>query len=367
MAADLATHPHTRLTVQLCGDAHVQNLGCFAAPDGSVVFDINDFDETIPGPWEWDVKRMAASIVLAGIESGHGGNSCAASAEAFLAAYCASIEKLADLPILVAARHQIRRARKVQVISAALQQAERATPPDLLKKYTEAGTRGEPRFKTINPILWRLKGTQRREVLEALRPYRESLGPEPLHLFDLFRPLDVAFKIVGTGSVGLRDFVVLMEGNGSRDPMFLQIKQEAASAYARYLTDVDFSHQGRRVVDGQRKLQAVSDLLLGWTRIGDHDFLVRQLNDHKSGIDLSRLRGEGLRSLAEIAGELIARGHARSGDALAIKGYIGSCSKVLKSLLKYALSYAELTQADFELFARAIKEGRIKVDGSKNG
>lgn len=361
MAADLGSQPHTGLTVQLCGDAHVQNFGSFETPDGRLVFDINDFDETIPGPWEWDVKRMAASIVLAGLESNHRRSGCTDAAETFVDNYCRSIEELAEQPVLIAARHQIHRMQKAQAISAALRQAARATPADLLKKYTERTSNGHVRFKKIDTVLWRLHGAFRRDVIETLPLYRESLPPERLHLFDFFRPVDVAFKIVGTGSVGLRDHIVLMEGNGSRDPLFLQLKQEVASAYAPYLKHKTYQNQGYRVAEGQRKIQPLSDLLLGWTRIGEHDYLVRQLNDHKVGLDLAQLRGDGLSSLAEITGELLARGHARSGDALAIKAYIGSCPKVVSAIVKYATKYAELTEADFDTFEKAIKDQRLKI------
>ncbi len=361
MAADLACEPRTDLIVQLCGDAHVQNLGSFEGPDGRLLFDINDFDETIPGPWEWDVKRMAASIVLAGFESGHRRAACAAAVEAFAACYCQSLEMLAEQPILVAARHQIHRVKKVQPVSGALQQAARACPSDLLRKYTDNGPRGQLHLKKVEHALWRLQGKQKQEVLDALPLYRDSLPPERLHLFDFFHPVDVGFKVVGTGSVGLRDYVVLMEGNGANDPLFLQIKQEVRSAYAPYLKHTHYAHQGQRVADGQRKVQPLSDLLLGWTRIGEHDYLVRQLNDHKGKVDLNQLRGEGLSSLGVVAGELLARGHARSGDALTIKGYIGSCDKVLKALVNYGLDYAALTQADFELFQKAIRQGSIKA------
>ncbi|MGA8030556.1 MAG: DUF2252 domain-containing protein [Bryobacteraceae bacterium] len=361
MAADLAAEPNTGLTVQLCGDSHVQNLGSFEGPDGRLVFDINDFDETIPGPWEWDVKRMAASIVLAGLESGHRQSACAPAVESFAGSYCTSLEQLAEQPILTAARHQIHRVKKAQAVSAALQQAARACPDDLLRKYTENGARGRAHFKKVEHVLWRLQGGGRRDTLAALPLYRQSLAPERLHLFDFFHPLDVAFKVVGTGSVGLRDYVVLMEGNGAGDPLFLQIKQEVASAYAPYLNNLRYAHQGQRVAEGQRKVQPISDLLLGWTRIGEHDYLVRQLNDHKGKVDLTQLAGEGLQSLGAVAGELLARGHARSGDALAIKGYIGNCDKVLKAIVQYGLEYAAVTQADFESFKKAMEQKRGKT------
>ncbi|MBV9268921.1 MAG: DUF2252 domain-containing protein [Acidobacteriaceae bacterium] len=360
MAADLAAGSHTALRVQLCGDAHLENLGSFEGPDGRLIFDINDFDETIEGPWEWDVKRMATSIVLAGLESGHSNGSCETAASEFAGSYCRLMEELADLPVLQAARYQIHRARKSQAVSAAIAQSQRASPVDLLKKYTEAGGNGRRHFKRIEHVLWPIRN-RRAEVLHSVESYRKSIAPERQHVFGFFRPKDVAFKIVGTGSVALRDYVVLMEGNGDADALFLQIKQEPPSAYAEYLPGSGVPHQGQRVVEGQRRIQPVSDPLLGWTRIGDEDYLVRQLNDHKGSVDLKNLRGEGLASIAEIAGELLARGHARSGDAVAIGAYMGKPESVVDSISRFATAYAKQVQSDFEAFEQAIKKGRVKV------
>ena len=360
MAADLGRLPNSGLPVQLCGDAHVQNLGSFATPDGKLVFDLNDFDEAIRGPWEWDVKRMAASIVLAGRESDHDGATCGEAAEVFTESYCRSIAEFSEMPILQVARFQIHRERRMQPVHAALQQSERARPLDLVKKFTETDGRGKLRFRDARPGFWRVRGKAAAEVLGGLGEYRESLTPERRHLFDLFRDKDVGFKVVGTGSVGLRDYVVLFEGNGARDPMFLQIKQEVASAYASYLRQASM-HEGRRVAEGQRAIQPISDLLLGWTTIGPHQYLVRQLNDHKGSIDLLMLRGEGLKSLALVAGELLARGHARSGDAVEIRGYCGSGTKMAKVLQAFGRQYADQTEADYEAFLKAIKSGKIKA------
>jgi uncharacterized protein (DUF2252 family) len=360
MAADLASEKDTGLTVQLCGDAHVQNMGCFATPDGTLVFDINDFDETIAGPWEWDVKRMAASLVLAGQAAEHKTSGCSEGVEAFADSYCATLETLAEQPLLSAARHAIRRPNKSQAVAGAFRQAERATPADLLEKYTEKDGNGRVRFKPVEHVLWRVTGAEKKAVIESLPAYEESLTPDRRHFFNFFTDCDVAFKIVGTGSVALRDYVVLME-NGKDDPLFLQIKQEVHSAYAPYLKHVHYDHQGQRVVEGQRRIQALSDLLLGWTTVGDNQYLVRQLNDHKGSVNLNALRGNGLKSLANVAGELLARGHLRSGDALAIKGYIGSVDKICQAIVKFAMRYAEVTHEDFDEFQKAIKAGRVKV------
>lgn len=361
MATDLGRLPNSGLRVQLCGDAHVQNLGSFAGPDGGLVFDLNDFDETIRGPWEWDVKRMAASIVLAGREAGHHRAGCRSAAEVFTESYCRSIGEFSRQPILEVARHQIHREARLQPIHAALRQSERARPFDLLKKLTEPDHRGQPHFRDARPGSWRIRGGKAKEVLDSLGVYRRSLAPERRHLFDLFRSVDVGFKIVGTGSVGLRDYMVLFEGNNAEDPMFLQIKQEVASAYATQLPAAVYRHQGRRVAVGQRAVQPISDLLLGWTTIGQHHYLVRQLNDRKGGIDLQNLRGAGLRSLALVAGELLARGHARSGDAREIQGYCGSGLKIARALRDFACQYADQTEADYHAFLAAIKSGKIKA------
>jgi uncharacterized protein (DUF2252 family) len=366
MAADLARLPNSGLHVQLCGDAHVQNLGSFAAPDGRLVFDINDFDETIRGPWEWDVKRMAASIVLAGRESGHDREGCEAAAMAFVAHYGATIRELSALPVLEVARHQVHRSDRVEPIHAALLQSQRGSPPDLLRKYTEPNAHGIPRFRNQPPLFRRVTGVAAREVLQSLTEYRQTLAQVRRHFFDLFHRIDVGFKVVGTGSVGLRDYVVLFEGNGPRDPMFLQIKQEVASAYAKYLSgdsaeSVADENQGRRTAQGQMAIQPMSDLLLGWTRIGPHDYLVRQLSDHKGSIDLQNLRGTGLKQLGLVAGELLARGHARSGDACRIRGYCGAGEKMAKVLAAFAMQYADQTDVDYKAFVAAVKHGRIKV------
>jgi uncharacterized protein (DUF2252 family) len=363
MAADLGRLPNSGLRVQLCGDAHVQNLGSFAAPDGKLVFDLNDFDETIRGPWEWDVKRMAASIVLAGRESGHDRAACWSAAEACAASYCRSMGAFARLPVLEIARRQVHREESVSPIHAALRQSERARPLDLLKKFTEPDRHGQPRFRDRRPLFWRIRGKAAQAVLGSLSAYRETLAPDRRHLFDLFRTVDVGFKVVGTGSVGLRDYVMLFEGNGPADPMFLQIKQEVASAYAKFLPDAAGQHQGRRAAQGQRAIQPLSDLLLGWTSIGPHEYLVRQFNDHKGRIDLQRLRGGGLRSLALVAGELLARGHARSGDACQIRGYCGTGEKMANALADFAVEYAGQTETDYRAFVAAIKSGKIKAAG----
>jgi uncharacterized protein (DUF2252 family) len=373
MAADLSVLPSTGIAVQLCGDAHVRNLGAYAAPDGRLVFDINDFDESIRGPFEWDLKRMAASLVLAGRGSGHKESSARSAVEKFVARYAAQINAFAKMPSIEVNRFQVHRMDQVAPVHQALLQAERATPQHTLEQLTEPSIShpsskerkkdGAPasarRFKEIKPTLTRVSSAQAAAVLAALGPYRQMLEPQRQHLLSLYRPVDVAFKVVGTGSVGLRDYCVYFEGNGPADPLFLQIKEEPASAYTAYLPEAQPPHHnGQRTAEGQKAMQAQSDPFLGWTHFGGRDYLVRQLNDHKGSIDLEDLAGGGLEAYGEVCGELLARGHARSGDPLILSGYIGSGDGFAEALAKFGSVYADQTEKDWNELKRSGKAGK---------
>ncbi|HEY1986981.1 MAG TPA: DUF2252 domain-containing protein [Terracidiphilus sp.] len=361
MAADLSVLPNTGIITQICGDAHVRNLGAFAAPDGRLVFDINDFDETIRGPFEWDLKRMAASLVLAGRESGHKEVVARTAVEKCIERYAAQMRMFAQMPILEVGRYPVHRLGSVVPIHDALLKAERATPCHILEMLTEPSSTkaGAPRrFREIKPTLTRVTGRQAQTVLGALGPYRTMLEPQRQHLLSQYRPIDVAFKVVGTGSVGTRDFCIYFEGNGPGDPLFLQIKEEPASAYTAYLPDAKPAHQnGQRVVEGQRAMQVQSDPFLGWTHMEGRDYLVRQLNDHKGSIAIEDLAGTGLEAFAQVCGELLARGHARSGDALMISGYVGEGDGFAEALAKFGVLYADQTERDLEQLRRSGKAG----------
>jgi uncharacterized protein (DUF2252 family) len=360
MAADLAVIPNTGIVSQLCGDAHVRNLGAFAAPDGRLVFDINDFDETIRGPFEWDLKRLATSLVLAGREAGHKETSARTAAEECMVRYSEQMRAFVEMPLLEVGRFQVHRIGSVVPVHDALLKAERATPLHTLEQLTEPASKkpGAPRrFKEQKPLLTRVTGSQAVKVLGALGPYREMLEPQRQHLLSLYRPVDVAFKVVGTGSVGLRDYCIYFEGNGPRDPLFLQIKEEAPSVYTAYLPDArPEHHNGRRTADGQRAMQLQSDPFLGWTQMEGRDYLVRQLNDHKGSIELEDLAGSGLSAFAEICGELLARGHARSGDPQTIAGYIGSGDGFAEAVAKFGSLYADQTEMDWQALRRKQKQ-----------
>jgi len=363
MAADLAGLPNTTILCQLCGDAHVRNLGAYEGGDGRLVFDINDFDETIRGPFEWDLKRLATSLVLAGREDGVKASAIEAAVLTFASQYRRLVRLFAGMPVLDLARFQVHRIGRVAPISRVLLKAERATPLHSLLALTvpvgskNPASNGPRIFREARPLLFRLRSSQAREVLDSLVRYRESLPPERQHFFSQYRPVDVAFKIVGTGSVGLRDYVIYFEGNGPADPLFLQVKEEPASAYVRYLEAAGAAeqathHQGRRVAEGQRAMQFQSDPFLGWTSIGERDYLVRQLNDHKGSIEVEDLSALGLVEYAKVCGELLARGHARSGDPCVLAGYLGNGAKFDQALASFAAAYADQTEADWKTLCK---------------
>jgi len=359
MAADLAQLPSTGIVSQLCGDAHVRNLGAYAAPDGRLVFDINDFDETIRGPFEWDLKRMAASLVLAGRAAGHKDGSAYRAAVACIERYAGQMRAFAHMTQLEVNRFQVHRLGLAKPVQEAFAKAERATPQHTLEQLTEAASTraGESRrFKESKPMLTRVTGAPAAAVLASLGPYREVLEPQRQHLLAFYRPVDVAFKVVGTGSVGLRDYCVYLEGNGPADPLFLQIKEEVASAYAPYLPDAHSpAHNGQRVAEGQRAMQIQTDPFLGWTHIGNRQYLVRQLNDHKGSIEIGDLAGTNLKAYAEVCGELLARGHGRSGDPQVISGYIGNGDAFAEAIAAFGLTYADQTVKDWEQLKRSGK------------
>ena len=387
MAYDLSRMGHTGIVSQLCGDAHVRNLGAFAAPDGRLVFDINDFDETIAGPFEWDVKRMAVSLVLAGRGANVKGASCRDAAAVFLERYRLLMAEFAQMPVLEVARYQVHRLKMVETVEGILRMAERATPLHTLVSLTEpkrqlkekdskqagkkaAGAKqmdGARVFKTIEPNLKHLTGEIAEQVIAALGPYAATLQPERRHFLAQYRPVDVAFKVVGTGSVGLRDYCVYLQGNGEGDPLFLQIKEEVESGYAPYLDNGAGrkKHQGRRVVDGERAMQVQSDPFLGWTTMDGREYLVRQLNDHKASIRVEDLKAGGLMEYAAVCGELLARGHARSGDACVLAGYLGRSARFDEAVVAFADAYADQTEADWKglvgwLKGRGANKARAK-------
>ena len=357
MAADLATLPRTELLAQICGDAHVQNLGAFEAADRRLIFDINDFDETVVGPWEWDVKRMAASLVLAGRESGNSDRRCEDAVQAFSHRYRCRMMSFSEMPFEELARFQI--FREVDPVRSVLRKAQRATPMHNLEKLTFRRG-GKHVFRQQKPCQFHLPHREASAVLASIPAYARTLLPERAHFFSQYQPEDIVFRVVGTGSVGLRDYVVLMFGGMISDPLFLQIKEEPNSAYAPYLPrSPGAAHQGQRVAEGGRAMQMQSDIFLGWTSIAGRDYVVRQLRDHKASIAADDLRGKGLVEYADMCGELLSKGHARSGDPCAIWGYLGRSPRFDKAMSKFAIGYADQASKDWEQFKRAVHRGSL--------
>ena len=364
MAADLSLHPNTGIITQLCGDAHVLNLGAYASPDGRLVFDINDFDETIRGPFEYDIKRLATSLILAGREAGVKRFARHEAVLHFVDQYRRMMHTFAAMPVLELARYQIHRLAQTDPMPAIFAQAGRSTPQKLLKSLTVPDTakpvHGAERHRTLRsepPLLERLGPKDAASVLAALGPYARTLQPERRHFLAQYSAQDVAFKVVGTGSIGLRDYVIYFEGLSrphGTDPLFLQIKEEPPSAYAPYLPEGSgHSHQGHRVMDGQRAMQLTSDPFLGYTTIESRDYLVRQLNDHKAALDIKDLTAESLLGYSDVCGELLARGHARAGDPVAMAAYLGISDRFDHAILRFARAYADKTEKDLTALKRS--------------
>jgi uncharacterized protein (DUF2252 family) len=359
MASDLATLPSTGLTAQLCGDAHVFNLGAYAAPDGQLVFDINDFDETTPGPWEWDVKRLATSLVLAGQDCGQSESRCMESVRAMVASYRQHLREFARMPFAALGRHLIARRRGADVLDRIFQDAERVTPDRTLEKLATR-VRGRFRFHDKPPDLEHVSTRTATDVAMALKGYAMTLTASRRRTFGRYRPADVAFKRVGTGSVGTRDYVVLLFGNDAKDPLFIQVKQQLPSCCAPYLPAPRprFTHHGRRVAEGQMMMQTASDPFLGYTRCGGHDYLVRQLADHKAGVEPTALKRGVLLDYARLCGEVLAKGHARTTDAATLAGYVGGSSKLDRAIAAFAVAYAEQSTRDYRHFVTSLRGGR---------
>jgi uncharacterized protein (DUF2252 family) len=361
MALDLARSPVTGVRVQMCGDAHVRNLGAYAAPDGHLVFDINDFDETMPGPWEWDVKRLAASLVLAGREAGDGDPLCADAVGALVSSYREALKEFAVMSALALARFEIRRYRRGPV-TRILEKAERATPLHSLEKLTVPSRGGLRRFPKRPPLLQPLEPDGARRVIGSLKSYRETVSDDRQLVLNAYRLVDVAFKVVGTGSVGTRDYAVLAFGDGADHPLFLQVKEEPPSSYADVLPRVARPpHEGRRVAQGQHRMQTVSDPFLGWTTCAGRPYLVRQLADHKASIGPEELKGVALTEYARVCGEVLAKAHARTGDAAILYGYCGETNRLDGAIGKFAIAYADQTESDHAAFVKAIRAGKIRA------
>lgn len=360
MAKDVGRRARTGLVVQLCGDAHVRNLGAYASPDGHLVFDLNDFDQAWPGPWEWDLKRLATSVVLAGREAGDRDALCRDAAAATVRAWREALWRFAGTPVLDLFRHPVLRYREKGPVQDALTSAARQTPKRAVAKLTGVNASGRRRLLRKPPLVLAVPPATTAKILSALRRYHETVSDDRRLVLEAFRPLDVAFKVVGTGSVGLRNWAVLCEGPGGDDPLMLQVKEAEASVWAPYHSAIGVpAHHGCRVARAQQGIQTVVDPFLGWTTVERRPFLVRQLSDHKASVDMTNLRGASLVEYGLVCGELLAKAHARTGDPSALAGYAGRTDRLDRALAAFATAYADQTEADHSSLVAAIRAGRI--------
>ncbi|HEX5609284.1 MAG TPA: DUF2252 domain-containing protein [Solirubrobacterales bacterium] len=384
MAADLARTPVSGLRVQACGDAHLANFGAFAAPDRRLVFDLNDFDESLPAPWEWDVKRMAASFEIAARESGFKRKRREAAVLRGVGAYREAMREFASQGNLEVwyARLDIEdalselEAEDPELLPRLRRGVVKAKGKDSLRaleKLTEK-VDGELRFRSEPPLL--VPGEELvpagngRDVAEALEEvlaaYRASLAPDRQHLLDGYRFSQIARKVVGVGSVGTRAWVVLLEGSGDADPLFLQAKEAQASVLEPYAGASRYRNHGRRVVEGQRLMQAASDIFLGWCPAvgleGRRDFYVRQLWDWKRSAEVERLSPRGLEIYARVCGWTLARAHARSGDRIAIGAYLGGSDSFDQAIVAFSAAYADQNERDHAALQAAIAAGDITAE-----
>ncbi|WP_217552671.1 DUF2252 domain-containing protein [Streptomyces sp. GbtcB6] len=366
MAADLAAQPHTGLTVQLCGDAHLQNFGLYASPERSLLFDLNDFDETFPGPFEWDVKRLAASVAVAARENGHGDPAARAAARAAVAAYRTAMRRLAGLGELAVWYERVdtdsltalaRSARRRRRIEDTLTRARRRTSLHALGRLTET-TGGQCRIVKDPPLLEPAGASDMASLRKTFSDYRSTLAGERRLLLDRYRFVDAARKVVGVGSVGTRCFIVLLAGRDVDDPLFLQIKEARTSVLEQHLPSGPYSHHGHRVVAGQRLLQAAGDIFLGWmTGPQGRSFYWRQLRDMKGSAEVAAMDPKGLRGYATLCGTTLARAHARSGDRIAIAAYLGGTDTFDHAITDFALAYADQTATDHATLGAAVTAG----------
>jgi uncharacterized protein (DUF2252 family) len=377
MAADLAGTPATGIRVQACGDCHLANFGVYTSPEGRAIFDINDFDETLPAPFEWDVKRLASSIVLAGRTAGLAERASAKAARTAVRAYR---EKLGDLARLDPLAAWNTRVDVLDIIQS--QDDEKLRERERLRVTQSAAAlpayqdfpklvglaRGTWRIKDNPPLIFHFEdlgeGERGLDVDAIFARYRESLPEERRVLFDRYRPVDCAFKVVGIGSVGTFCAVGLFL-TADEAPLFLQIKEAQASVLAPYAGASVYANQGQRVVVGQRIMQAASDVFLGWTgdaELGGRHFYIRQLKDRKLASIGEMMERDALRFYAELCGTTLARAHARSGDAAMISGYLGSSEAFDAAIQEFAVEYADQSERDHRLLVEAERTGRITAN-----
>jgi uncharacterized protein (DUF2252 family) len=386
MAADLSATPASGLRVQLCGDAHLSNFGAFASPERRLVFDINDFDETLPGPFEWDVKRLAASLAVAGRDNGYPAKARRKIALAAAEGYRTAMRGFAQQPFLDVwyahldiepALAEFRSEIKAKGFKAAQAQLAKAHTRDstqALRKLTTM-TGGQRRIISDPPMIVAVEeifpDVQAEAIYEQLRAvlgkYRRTLQSDRRHLLEQFTLVQMARKVVGVGSVGTRAWVLLMDAADGVEPLFLQAKEAQPSVLAGYCGRSRYSNQGERVVAGQHLMQAQSDIFLGWTRVTnpddgmDRDFYVRQLRDWKFSVPIEQMVPAGMTVYARLCGWTLARAHARSGDRIALAAYLGNSAKFDQAIADFAETYADQNERDYTALQNAVKDGKAEA------
>jgi uncharacterized protein (DUF2252 family) len=386
MAHDLAGTPRTGFVVQACGDAHLANFGLFASPERRLVFDINDFDETQPAPWEWDVKRLSASLEVAGRDNGFSAKERRAIVLAAVSAYRTAMREFAVRTNLevwyahaeasaIAERLALRLgAGRRRALSRGLAKARTRDNLGALDRFVILDD-GRPRITGEPPLIVPLRellgdGTAEeaeRQLRNVLDSYRETLEPERRMLLDRYQLVDFARKVVGVGSVGTRSFMAFLLGDDARDPLFLQAKEAGPSALERFVRPSEYDNAGQRVVVGQRLMQAVSDVFLGWVRVQGfdgqtRDFYLRQLRDWKGAAEVGSMVPKGMLAYGRLCGWTLARAHARTGDRIAIAAYLGAGPVFDEAVVAFAVAYADQTERDHRSLLDAIASGRIRAE-----
>ncbi|MFD6737862.1 DUF2252 domain-containing protein [Streptomyces anthocyanicus] len=374
MAYDLARTPVTGIGAQICGDAHAANFGLYGDARGGLVIDLNDFDETVHGPWEWDLKRLAASLVLAGREAGADEDTCREAAHDAAGAYRRTMRLLARLPALdawnaIADEELVSHTDAHDLLGTLERVSEKAranTSGRFAAKSTEPTGDGGRRFVDAAPVLRRVTDAEAAAVAGALEAYPATLSEDRLPLLARYAVHDVAFRVVGTGSVGTRSYVVLLLDHRG-EPLVLQVKEARPSALLPHLAAAGFeapeaAHEGRRVVMGQKRMQVVSDILLGWTSVDGRPFQVRQFRNRKGSVDPAALAADQLDDYGRMTGALLARAHAHSADPRTVAGYCGKNDELDEAVAVFAVAYADRTEADHAELVGAVRTGRIAAE-----
>jgi len=372
MAEDFASLPRSGIESVICGDAHLGNFGFYASPERDLVFDLNDFDEAHPGPWEWDLWRLATSVWVAGRQNGLAEGTCEDATLWCAAAYRRQIARLAGQPLLARSfdRMDIDRMRQEMADWSLRAEIERSaslarlrTSDRALPKLTRENG-GVRRIVDQPPIVTHVSEEEKERLIDGLEEYLNTLPPHWRRVVSSYVVLDVAHKVVGVGSVGLRAFVVLLQGNNAQDSVFLQMKQARRSCVAPFVHGGTawHKHQGQRVVEYQQTLQTVSDPLLGWTTVDNRDYYVRQFRDMKGAVTVEAMDGSALMDYGRICGTLLAKGHARSNGATMLSGFLGKGDVADRAIARFARAYADQTEVDHQALQRAVKSGRLPAE-----